>query len=86
MIEESCNPYASPVVLVKTKNGEWRFCIDYHRLNSITIKDCHPLPKIDDTLDALAGSLWFSTLNFSNGYWQVEVVEEDWEKTAFTTG
>lgn len=86
VIEGSFSPWAAPVVLVKKKNGEWRFCIDYRRLNSITVKDCHPLPRVDDTLDALAGSLWFSTLDFSNGYWQVEVAEEDREKTAFTTG
>lgn len=86
VIEDSCSPWASPVVLVKKKNGEWKFCIDYWRLNSIMVKDCHPLPRVNDTLDALASSLWFSTLDFSNGYWQVEVVEEDREKTAFTTG
>lgn len=84
--EESCSPWASPVVLVKKKNGEWRFCIDYCRLNSITVKDSHPLHRVDETLDALAGSRGFSTLAFSNGYWQVEVAEGDREKTAFTTG
>ncbi|KAK3568728.1 hypothetical protein QTP86_014757, partial [Hemibagrus guttatus] len=86
VIEESCSPWASPVVLVKKKCGTWRFCVDYRRLNSVTIKDSHPLPRVDDTLDALAGAVWFSTLDFSNGYWQVEVAEDDREKTAFTTG
>ncbi len=86
VIEESCSPWASPVVLVRKKCGTWRFCVDYRRLNSVTIKDSHPLPRVDDTLDALAGAAWFSTLDFSNGYWQVEVAEEDREKTAFTTG
>ncbi|KAL0151982.1 hypothetical protein M9458_052700 [Cirrhinus mrigala] len=68
------------------KCGTWRFCVDYRRLNSVTIKDSHPLPRVDDTLDALTGAVWFSTLDFSNGYWQIEVAEEDREKTAFTTG
>ncbi|KAK3510443.1 hypothetical protein QTP70_006846 [Hemibagrus guttatus] len=86
VIEESCSPWVSPVVLVKKKCGTWRFCVDYRRLNSVTIKDSHPLPRVDDTLDALAGAVWFSMLDFSNGYWQVEVAEDDREKTAFTTG
>ena len=86
IIEESCSPWSSPVVLVRKKNNTWRFCVDYRGLNSVTIKDSHPLPRMDDTLDALSGATWFSTLDFSDGYWQVEVAQEDREKTAFTTG
>lgn len=86
IIEESCSPWSSPVVLVRKKNNTWRFCVDYRGLNSVTIKDSHPLPRVDDTLDALSGATWFSTLDFSDGYWQVEVAQEDREKTAFTTG
>ncbi|GBN96200.1 Transposon Ty3-G Gag-Pol polyprotein [Araneus ventricosus] len=86
IIEESSRPWASPIVLVKKKDGSTRFCVDYRELNEITIKDCYPLPRIDDTLDALNGSQWFSTLDLKSGYWQVEIQPEDKEKTAFTTG
>ncbi|GBN63414.1 Retrovirus-related Pol polyprotein from transposon 297 [Araneus ventricosus] len=86
IIEESSGPWASPIVLVKKKDGSTRFCVDYRKLNEITIKDGYPLPLIDDTLDALNGSQWFSTLDLKSGYWQVEIQPEDKEKTAFTTG
>ncbi|KAL7848206.1 hypothetical protein AOLI_G00229240 [Acnodon oligacanthus] len=85
IIEESYSPWAAPVILVHKKDGTWRFCLDYRKLNAVTIKDSHPLPKVDDTLDALSGSAWFSTMDLQHGYWQVEVEEQDWEKTAFTT-
>lgn len=64
-------------------NGD--FAVTIYCLNSETVKDCHPLLWVDDTLNALLSAMRFSTLDFSNGFWQIEVVEEDREKTAFTT-
>ena len=86
VIEESHSPWSSPIVMVKKKDGSYRFCIDYRKLNKVTVKDSHPLPRTDDTLDALSGSVYFSTIDLSSGYWQVAVHPEDSEKTAFTTG
>ncbi|GBM93813.1 Retrovirus-related Pol polyprotein from transposon 297 [Araneus ventricosus] len=86
IIEVSLGPWASPIVLVRKKDGSTRFCVDYRKLNEITIKDSYPLQRIDDTLDALNGSQWFSTLDLKSGYWEVEIQPEDKDKTAFTTG
>jgi hypothetical protein len=86
VIEESDSPWSSPVVLVKKKNGELRFYVDYRKLNDVTKKDCFPLPRIDDTLDKLAGAKWFSTLDLKSCYWQVDVHPDDKEKTAFSLG
>ena len=83
MIEASDSPWASNVVLVKKKDGSKRFCVDYRRLNNLTVKDAYPIPRIDDSLDALGGSRWFSTLDLASGYWQVELDEEAQEKSAF---
>ena len=86
VIRESSSPWASNVVLVRKKDGSLRFCLDFRKLNSRTIKDAYALPRIEDTLDALNGACWFSTLDLKSGYWQVEVEERDKPKTAFTVG
>ncbi len=67
VIRESCSPYASPIVLVKKKDGSLRMCVDYRHLNSKTRKDAFPLPRIEKTLDSLAGAHWFSTMDLASG-------------------
>ena len=63
VIQPSTSPWASPIVLVCKKDNSYRFCVDYRKLNEVTHKDAYPLPRIDDTLNTLAGSKWFSTLD-----------------------
>ena len=77
--------WGSPVVMVKKKDGNLRFCIDFRQLSASTIKDAHPLPRINDLLDTLHGARWFSTFDLKSGYWQVPIMEQDKEKTAFRT-
>lgn len=85
IIRPSTSPWSSPVVLVQEKNGEYRFCVDYRELNKITRNDTYPLPRIDDALDCLAGSKYFSSLDLKQGYFQCPVEQKDIEKTAFVT-
>jgi len=86
VIEESHSPWISPAVLVKKKDGSLRFCVDYRKLNAVTVKDSYPLPRIDDILSQLSGNIWFSTLDLKSGYWQIKIRPEDREKTAFSIG
>jgi hypothetical protein len=85
VIEPSDSPWSSPPVLVKKKDGTFRFCVDYRKINSISRRDAFPLPRIDDCLDCLAGSKWFCTLDLSAGYWQIAMEDQDRPKTAFST-
>ncbi len=85
VIRESCSPYSSPIVIVKKKDGSIRMCVDYRQLNAKTRRDAYPLPRIEESLDALSGACWFSTLDLASGYNQVAVAEKDKQKTAFCT-
>ena len=78
--------FSSNVVLVRKKDGSLRFCIDFRKLNSRTIRDAFTLPRIDYTIVTLIGAKYFSKLDLRSGYWQVEMKEEDREKTDFTVG
>ena len=85
-IHWSHSPWASAVVLVWKKDHGLRFCIDLRKLNNQTVKDVYLLPWIEETLDSLQGSQWFSSLDLKSGYWQVKMYEESKPLTAFTVG
>ena len=76
---------SSPVLLLEKPNGEFRFCVDYRRLNAETKKHAYPLSRINETLDALGNATWFSTLDLQSGFWQIPVRRQDQEMTAVAT-
>lgn len=84
-VRPSISPYASPTTLVRKKDGTYRLCMDFRRLNAITIDDKQPLPLIHEVLDRLKGAKYFTTLDMAAGYWHIEMDEESIEKTAFVT-
>ena len=83
IIEPSNAAWASPLVIVKKKDGARRFCIDYRKLNQVTIKDSYPLPKIEEALDALAGSMYFCSLDLASAYWQIPMDPDSMDYTTF---
>ena len=85
VIEPSSSEWASPIVLVGKKDGTLRLCIDYRRLNSGSLTDAYPMPRIDDLIDRLGKARYISTLDLTRGYWQVPMAKASRHLTAFTT-
>jgi transposase InsO family protein len=85
VIRPSKSEWASPLILVKKQNGEWRPCVDYRKLNSISKGENYPLPRLDDLIDKVGGAKLLTTLDLSKGYWQIELTPRAREVSAFTT-
>ncbi|CAF3755177.1 unnamed protein product, partial [Rotaria sp. Silwood1] len=83
IIETCASPYAAPITLQPKKDGSLRFCIDYRELNSVTVRDVYPIPRIDDTLDQLQNAKYFSSMYLRSGFWQIELDPASRDKTAF---
>ena len=86
IIRPSQSPYTSQVVIVRKKTGEIRLCVDFRALNAVTIRDSFPLPRIEEALQAVKASVWFTSFDLAQGYLQLTMDEADIHKTAFCTG
>ena len=86
MIRPSQSPWCNVVVLVRKKDGGLRFCIDFLQLNSWTKKDAYPLPRMQETMESMVGTRFFSTMDLKSGFWQVKMTKDSQQYTAFTVG
>ena len=90
LIRPSYSPWCSPVLLAKKKlldgTVKYRFCVDLKKVNSVTAKDSYSLPRISETVDAISGAKYFTTMDVDRAFWPVGLAEEDKKKTAFTIG
>ena len=86
IIQPSKSPYASQVVIVHKKTGEICLCVDFRKLNTISIRDSFPLPRIEEALQAVQAAIWFTSFDLAQGYLQLAMEEEDIQKTAFRAG
>jgi len=85
VIQPSNSPWSSPVCMVREKDDSFRFCIDYRRVNAVTIKDAFPAPDVKDALDSLHGAKYFATIDLLSGYWQLGMSDRARERSAFCT-
>ena len=85
IVRDSRSPWASPVILVDKKDGSKRLCVNYRKVHELTKKDRYPIPRVDDSLNLLAGNQYFTSLDLQSDFWQLSVAPEDIEKTAFIT-
>ena len=85
VIEPCISEWASPMVIMKKKDDTIRLYVDYRRLNSKTVMDAYPMPRVDDILDQVGQAKYITTLDLAKGYWQVPVAEDDQHKTVFIT-
>ena len=83
IIVPSSSPWAAPIVLVDKPDGSIRFCVDYRKLNSLTVPDLYPLPRMDDIIECLATSQYISIIDLSSGYWQICLEEKSRDKSSF---
>ena len=85
VIKPSTSPWSAQVILSSKKDGSYRYCVDFCRLNSVTVKEHYPVPRVEDMIDTLAGAKFFSTLDLISAYHACEIHPDDREKTAFST-